>query len=260
MDRGAWQALPGKHGTAKSWTRPSDWTLKSGGLQEEVKGEIRYFCLALPPPVFSSVQAISSVQFSRSVQFSCSVVSDSLRLHESQHARLPCPSPTPRVHPNPCPSSRWCHPAISSSFIPFSSCPQSFPASGSFPMSQLLPFRSSLNPPPPDLQCPCNCSGRIGWDGGQKWWKGEREPCCSPNARDCISNKKTQIYILTCSNALNILLSSLFFLFLLSVFSLQKGGSEFERGCQRHGNEDESWVTDWLGHHGRRKKLEKRAG
>ena len=70
------------------------------------------------------------------VQFSCSVVSDSSRPHESQHARLPCPSPTPRVYPNPCPSSQWCHPAISSSIVPFSSCPQSLPASGSFPMSQ----------------------------------------------------------------------------------------------------------------------------
>jgi len=64
-----------------------------------------------------------------SVQFSRSVVSDSLRLHESQHARPPCPSPTPGVHPNSCPSSWWCHPAISSSVIPFSSCPQSLPAS-----------------------------------------------------------------------------------------------------------------------------------
>ena len=73
---------------------------------------------------------ISSVQFSRSV------VSDSLRPHESQHARPPCPSPTPGVHPNPCPLSRWCHPAISSSVIHFSCC-QSFPASGSFQMSQL---------------------------------------------------------------------------------------------------------------------------
>ena len=70
--------------------------------------------------------------------FSCSVVSDSLRLHEPQHARLSCPSPTPGVHPNPCPLSRWCHPAISSSVVPFSSCPQSFPASGSFQMSQLF--------------------------------------------------------------------------------------------------------------------------
>ena len=69
-------------------------------------------------------------------QFSRSVVSNSLRPHEPQHARPPCPSPTPGVHPNSCPSSRWCHPTISSSIVPFSSCPQSFPASRSFPMSQ----------------------------------------------------------------------------------------------------------------------------
>ena len=74
----------------------------------------------------------------KSVQFSCSVVSDSLRPHESQHARPPCPSPTPRVHSNSCPSSQWCHPAISSSVVPFSSCPQSLPASESFPVSQLF--------------------------------------------------------------------------------------------------------------------------
>ena len=77
---------------------------------------------------------LSQVQFS-SVQ---SVVSNSLRSHELQHARSPCPSPAPRVHPNPCPSSRWYHPTISSSVVPFSSCPQSFPASGSFQMSQLF--------------------------------------------------------------------------------------------------------------------------
>ena len=71
------------------------------------------------------------------VHFNRSVVSSSLRLHEPQQARPPCPSPTPRVHPNPCPLSRWCHPAISSSVIPFS-CSQSFPASESFPMSQLF--------------------------------------------------------------------------------------------------------------------------
>ena len=65
-----------------------------------------------------------------SVQFSHPVMSDSLRHHEPQHARPPCPLPTPRVHPNPCPSSQWCHPAISSSVVTFSSCPQSFPASG----------------------------------------------------------------------------------------------------------------------------------
>ena len=73
-----------------------------------------------------------------SVQFSNSVVSNSLQPHESQHTRPPCPSPSPRVHSNSCPSSQWCHPAISSSVIPFSSCSQSLPASGSFPMSQLF--------------------------------------------------------------------------------------------------------------------------
>ena len=76
--------------------------------------------------------------FIQSVQFSHSVVSNSLRPHELQHARPPCPSPTPRVHPDSCPSSQWCHPAISSSVVPFASCPQSLPASGSFPMSQLF--------------------------------------------------------------------------------------------------------------------------
>ena len=74
-------------------------------------------------------------QFS-SVQFSRSVVSNSLWPHELQHTRPPCP--TPGVHPNSCPSSRWCHPAISSSVVPFSSCPQSLPASESFPKSQLF--------------------------------------------------------------------------------------------------------------------------
>ena len=73
-----------------------------------------------------------------SVQFSHSVVSDSLRPQESQHARPPCPSPTHRVYSDSCPSSQWCHPAISSFVIPFSSCPQSLPASESFPMSQLF--------------------------------------------------------------------------------------------------------------------------
>ena len=78
----------------------------------------------------------SSLVFS-SVQFSHSVVSASLRPHESQHARPPCPSPTPGVHPNSCALSQWCHPTISSSVVPFSSCPESRPASGSFPVSQL---------------------------------------------------------------------------------------------------------------------------
>ena len=74
-------------------------------------------------------------------QISRSVMSDSLQPHESQHARPPCPSPTPRVYSDSRPSSQWCHPAISSSIIHFSSCPQSLPASESFPMSQTLRMR-----------------------------------------------------------------------------------------------------------------------
>ena len=73
-----------------------------------------------------------------SVQFSCSVMSDSLQPHGMQHDRPPCPSSTPRVYPNSCPLSQWCHPTISSSVVSFSSCPQSLPASGSFLMSQLF--------------------------------------------------------------------------------------------------------------------------
>ena len=85
-----------------------------------------------PHSPFNHMETLSSVQFSRSV------VSDSLRPHESQHTRQPCPSPTPTVHSDSRPSSRWCHPAISSSVVSFSSCPQSLSTSGSFPMSQLF--------------------------------------------------------------------------------------------------------------------------
>ena len=77
-----------------------------------------------------------------SVQFSCSVVSDCLQLPGLHHTRPPCPSPTPGAYSNPCPSSRWCHPTISSSVVPFSSCLQSFPASGSCPVSQFFASRS----------------------------------------------------------------------------------------------------------------------
>ena len=82
--------------------------------------------------------SLEILQVWSSVQFSCSVVSDSLRLHGLQHTKLPCPSPTPGVYSNSCPLSWWCHPTISSSVIPFSSCPQSLPASGSFPVSQFF--------------------------------------------------------------------------------------------------------------------------
>ena len=86
----------------------------------------------------TNIQDISGLPWNTTYQFSHSVVSDSLRLHESQHARPPCPSPTPGVHSESRPSSQWCHPAISSSVVPFSSCPQSLPASESFTMSQLF--------------------------------------------------------------------------------------------------------------------------
>ena len=79
----------------------------------------------------------SHLEMISSIQFGHSVMSNSFWPQEPQHTRPPCPSPTPRVHPNSCPLSRWCHPTISSSVVPFSSFPQSFPASGSFQMSQL---------------------------------------------------------------------------------------------------------------------------
>ena len=90
----------------------------------------------IPLPSFCCIPYILECLFS-SVQFSRSVMSDSLWSHEPQYVRPPCPSPTPGVHPDPCPLCRWCHPTISSSVVPFSSCPKSFPASGSFQMSQL---------------------------------------------------------------------------------------------------------------------------
>ena len=110
-----WSSIP-------VWKIP--WTEEPGGLQSRGQKEL-------------DTTEWPRIQFS-SVQFSRSVMSDSLWLHELQHARHPCPSPTPGVYSNSCPSSQWCHPAISSSVIPFSSCPQSLPASGSFPMSQLF--------------------------------------------------------------------------------------------------------------------------
>ena len=122
MDWEAWCAAI--HGVAKSQTRLSDWfdliydpAIPLLGIHTE---ETRIRCHLT------------------SVQFSCSVISDSLRPHEPQHTRPSCPSPTPGVHPNPCPLSWWCHPTISSSVVPFSSCLPSFPASGSFQMSQLF--------------------------------------------------------------------------------------------------------------------------
>ena len=103
-----------------------------------------------------------------SVQFSCSVMSDSLRPHELQHARPLHQSPTPGVHPNSCPSSRWCHPTISFSIVPLSSCPQSFPASESFQMSQLFTSGSqSIGVSASTLVLPVNTQdwSPLGWTG-----------------------------------------------------------------------------------------------
>ena len=96
---------------------------------------------------FKTKQTKNKYRFLNWIIFSSvqSLMSDSLRPHESQHARPPCPTPTPRVYPDSCPSSRWCHPAISSSVVPFSSCPQFLPASESFPMSQLFTWGGQSN-------------------------------------------------------------------------------------------------------------------
>ena len=127
----------------KKPTQPTPWLwtstlqnckkVNSSCLSYQVWGAL----LGQPKERNISFEAFSASQFS-SVQFTCSVVSNSSRPHEPQHARPPCPSPTPGVYSNSCPLSRWCHPTISSSVVTFSSRLQSFPASGSFPMSQLF--------------------------------------------------------------------------------------------------------------------------
>ena len=103
-----------------------------------------------------------------SVQFSRSVVSYSLQPHELQHAGPPCLSPTPRIYPNSCHSSQWCHPAISSSVVPFSSCPQSLPEWGSFPMSQLFTWsgqRIRVSALASVLPMNTQDWSRLGWTG-----------------------------------------------------------------------------------------------
>ena len=158
MDRDAWRVAV--HGVIKSWIRLSNWTglnwtekrstqqslpwsenmsknrrhlAKPLHLRTEMQTKARYIELPILMPLNCTFKMVNFM-----FQFSRSVVSNSLRPRELQHARPPFPSPTPGVYPNPCPSSRWCHPMISSSVISFSSCPQSFPASGSFQMSQLF--------------------------------------------------------------------------------------------------------------------------
>ena len=120
-------------------------------------------CLTLCDPMDCNTPGFSSVQFSHSV------MSNSLKPHESQHIRPPCPSPTPGVYSNSSPLSRWCHPTILSSVVPSSSCPQSLPASGSFPLSQLFAWGGqSIGVSAPASVLPMNTQdwsplGGTGW-------------------------------------------------------------------------------------------------
>ena len=119
------------------WEKVNKWYIKTDSLHVAWS----HLTETIEPGNVSSrcvTSAVCKVRTQSVSQFSCLVVSDSLQPHESQHARPPCPSPTPGVHLDSHPWSQWCHPAISSSVVPFSSCPQSLPASESFPMSQLF--------------------------------------------------------------------------------------------------------------------------
>ena len=130
MDRVACRSIV--HGVAKSQT----WLITQTHVL--TTSMARHQAVQFLEKTKNEIEVWVTAHHRPSVQFSCSAESDSLWPHEPQHTRSPCPSPTPGVHPNPCPLSWWCHPTISSSVIPFSSCPQSFPPSGSFPVSQLF--------------------------------------------------------------------------------------------------------------------------
>ena len=133
MDRGA--RLATVHGVAKSHMWLSDW-MHTLWVRRQPTAPVTLYMSSVHHRT-SAPSTAPNTLFS-SIQFSRSVVSNSLWPHESQHTRPPCPSPTPGVYSNSSPSSWWCHPTISSSVVPFSSCPQSLPASGSFPVSQLF--------------------------------------------------------------------------------------------------------------------------
>ena len=145
------------HAQQKKKKKQREYCKKHGGSEKQFSGIpnlsqppfnwstfLASVCWFLEWKLFLLLYQIYQLFKLSSVQFSHSLMSDSLPPHEPQHARPSCPSPTHRVHPNPCPSSRWCHPTILSSVIPFSSCPQSFPASGSFPMTQLFAWGGQI--------------------------------------------------------------------------------------------------------------------
>ena len=150
----------------------SGWNQLNSLLQATWFNVVQDFQLMIPwawseSQVIRTEASRDSVQFS-SVQFSRSVMSDSLQPYESQHSSPPCPSQTPRVHLNTCPLSKRWHPAISSSIVPFSSCPQSLPASGSFPMSQLFTWGSqSIGASASASVLPMNTQdwSPLGWTG-----------------------------------------------------------------------------------------------
>ena len=144
-----------------------------------------------------------------SVHFSCSVVSDSLRPHESQHARPPCPSPTLGVDSNSRPLSRWYHPATSSSVIPFSSCPQSFPASGSFQMSQLFASGGqSIGVSASTSVLPMNTQDRfpLGWTG----WSSCSLLAVQGTLKSLLQHHSSKASILQCSAFFIVQLSHLY--------------------------------------------------
>ena len=150
-----------------------------------------------------------SFRLSSSVQFSCSVMSDSLWPHGLQHARLSCLSPTPKTYSNSCPLSRWCHAATSSSVVPFSSCLQSFPASGSFPMSQFFASGGqSIGISASASVLPMNIHN-IHWSHHLQWF-------WSPNQLGCPVVWHVTVYIFTYdffdSSALLVVISSVSFL------------------------------------------------
>ena len=123
-------------GKTPSGSFSMSWLFTSDGQRIEASASASVLPMNIQRSLFFFF--LSNFSAFSSAQLSCSVLSNCLQPHESQQARPPCPSPTPGVHSNSRPWSRWCHPAISSSVIPFSSCPQSLPASASFPMSQLF--------------------------------------------------------------------------------------------------------------------------
>ena len=134
-----WSKLDQNHdyGKKNKFDEFTDKFAEGNSKNRNYKIAVHYCIKPIGRSMFSSLSSkIHSVQFSRSV------MSDSLGPHELQHASPPCPSPTPGVHSNSCPSSPWCHPAISFSVVSLSSCPQSLPASESFPMSQLFAWGS----------------------------------------------------------------------------------------------------------------------